>query len=394
MGAPGARAAAGARRPPPLNDGLMLHTHNSFNSSAYAPSLTNLDPNQLYTIRDQLRMDIRGVELDLHPALLGNGVVLCHGQVQMIGSIPVHIGCSIDRPLRAGLAEIRAWLRRAGQPQRAAAAVPGEQPRRRPRAHDAAAADLAQSLGPLVIRPPAGQPCAPMPADRTPRLSCSPPAAGYSSSATADPAAWGTLGARARPRWKEAGSDFGDDYPRISRVRGRRQRDGLRARTFIRHYEDSTWLSAMVGGGGQLTTNEAAQHGALRREPRRLRSAHTRRPAPGGNACGAGRRVSRAPPVHCATQGADGRFRADDCTSPLRFACSRSGVHQWRVTTGVGRRRHAARRRVPPSSPARRSPCPHRLRQRQAHGGPRITHRRGSPRVHTHLASWTPAAYN
>src|SRR5215207_3649740 len=74
----------------PLARATIPHTHNSDNSSVYAPpTLTNLDPNQIYSITDQLRMDIRAIELDLHwvPSLYGSAktgfkaVTLCHGNV-------------------------------------------------------------------------------------------------------------------------------------------------------------------------------------------------------------------------------------------------------------------------------------------------------------------------
>src|SRR4029079_1460280 len=82
----------------PLWKEQFVHTHNSFNASSYAvptdgslpsyyPSLTNQDPNQVYSMTDQLRMDVRALEIDLHwvPSPYGsratNGywVTMCHG---------------------------------------------------------------------------------------------------------------------------------------------------------------------------------------------------------------------------------------------------------------------------------------------------------------------------
>src|SRR5205823_9218012 len=61
----------------PLAEEQLPHTHNSFNASSYRlptdgsapsyyPTLTNQDPNQAYSVTDQLRMDIRAIEVDVH----------------------------------------------------------------------------------------------------------------------------------------------------------------------------------------------------------------------------------------------------------------------------------------------------------------------------------------
>src|SRR5882672_67077 len=102
--------------PAPLYESLLPHTHNTFNSSAYSPTLTNNDPNQVYSITDQLNMDIRLIEMDLHwvPSIYSNAdtggywVTLCHGDSG--NPLGVHIGCTNDRPFQDGLAEVKAWL--------------------------------------------------------------------------------------------------------------------------------------------------------------------------------------------------------------------------------------------------------------------------------------------
>jgi len=111
----------------PLADEQLPHTHNSFNASSftlgstsYYPTLTNQDPNQVYSITDQLQMDVRAIEIDLHwvpsPYAATNGrtdtggkcVTMCHGNNDTVNG--VHVGCTWDRPLEDGLAEVRAWL--------------------------------------------------------------------------------------------------------------------------------------------------------------------------------------------------------------------------------------------------------------------------------------------
>src|SRR5947209_6291945 len=108
----------------PLAEEQLPHTHNSFNASSYRlgstsyyPTLTNQDPNQVYSITDQLRMDIRAIEIDLHwwpspfgsPDTGGKWVTMCHGDSGQTGGA-VHIGCTWDRPFQDGLTELKAWL--------------------------------------------------------------------------------------------------------------------------------------------------------------------------------------------------------------------------------------------------------------------------------------------
>lgn len=95
----------------PLGEELFPSTHNSFNSAAYPPTLSGLDANQQYSMTDQLRMDMRGLEVDVHwfPSVTGlpaddfRAPLMCH-------ATGPHVGCTIERHLREGLEELRAWL--------------------------------------------------------------------------------------------------------------------------------------------------------------------------------------------------------------------------------------------------------------------------------------------
>jgi hypothetical protein len=82
-------------------------THNANNDTAEAPTLSHTDSNQQVGLRDQLRMDVRSLELDVHwiPSARAGGAfapVLCHGQ----GGA----GCTTERLLGERLAEVAAWL--------------------------------------------------------------------------------------------------------------------------------------------------------------------------------------------------------------------------------------------------------------------------------------------
>ena len=96
----------------PLTRATFFGTHNSYNASSYTTAQSYLDPNQTHSITNQLRMDIRALELDVHTfntydvetRAWGIDLLLCHG----LGN---HIGCRPwDRPFRDGLQEIADWL--------------------------------------------------------------------------------------------------------------------------------------------------------------------------------------------------------------------------------------------------------------------------------------------
>ena len=85
----------------PLGEFHVVSTHNSFNTiHSPLPGVAELDPNQVYELGDQLRMDVRHLELDTHalPGLVGQDAGACHEF------------CTTERPLADRLREILAWL--------------------------------------------------------------------------------------------------------------------------------------------------------------------------------------------------------------------------------------------------------------------------------------------
>lgn len=115
----------------PLARATVLATHNSYHSAVYLTPHSQMDPNQFLSLYDQLRMDMRLLELDVHWFESAQSVppeprpVLCHAQTRDDADRPlrdernplprdtltVHLGCSpFDRPLEEGFAEIVAWL--------------------------------------------------------------------------------------------------------------------------------------------------------------------------------------------------------------------------------------------------------------------------------------------
>ena len=98
--------------PVPLLHAQWLGTHNSFNSVNSEPTLSHSDSNQQLSLTQQLQIDIRALELDLHwvpsPAAGGaNAVVVCHGR----GPDEANLGCTNEPRFADVLPQIATWLR-------------------------------------------------------------------------------------------------------------------------------------------------------------------------------------------------------------------------------------------------------------------------------------------
>jgi hypothetical protein len=147
----------------PLQAGLWVGTHNSANSTSEDPTLSQSDSNQQLSLTDQLRLDVRSLELDAHwwPSLAsaGRAPVLCHAQGE-----PAHVGCTTERLLAAGLAEIDAWLK--AHP-REVVLLYLEDHLEGQAGHDKAAADLRAAFGARLFTPTGGAGCTQLPLELT-----------------------------------------------------------------------------------------------------------------------------------------------------------------------------------------------------------------------------------
>src|SRR4051794_13627305 len=271
----------GLGRTAPLWEEQLPHTHNSFNASAYSvpldgsppsyyPTLTNQDPNQVYSMTDQLRMDVRALEVDLHwvaspygsPATRGYWVTMCHGDGEdPTGSDAyVHVGCTDDRPLQDGLAELARWLK--AHPHEVVLLylenqLFGADPVASARvAHDTTAGIIASQLGNLVYRPPAGLPdssCAPMPYSRSPAQML----AAHKQVmlvGNCGPGGWNDWVFTRGPAWDESGNPT--TYGDTDCARDEAARQGHTS--FRRWYEESPWLEAMTDATQELTAASTA----------------------------------------------------------------------------------------------------------------------------------------
>lgn len=247
--------------PQPLLEEQLVHTHNSYNSSSYRvpttadrpgyyPTLTNQDPNQVYSLTDQLQLDVRVVELDLHwvPSIFGSAatggrwVTLCHGNSNEVPStgVTVHVGCTIDRPLQDGLQELATWLK--ANPDEVLLVYLENQLNNDPAGHATAGDLLKTYLGPLVFPTPTGQPCAPMPVtiSRDEIRASGHRVLLVGNCDAGRPNSWGTQVYERGPTWDEHGDPSAYDAKQCSADSAVRLKDT----SFRRYYEDSTWLAA------------------------------------------------------------------------------------------------------------------------------------------------------
>jgi hypothetical protein len=246
----------------PLLNTLLPHTHNSFNAATEWPTLTTSDPNQRYSMTDQLRLGIRVIELDVHflpnpagdPAQGLRAPVLCHGETTDVGPLRIHVGCSVDRLLSDGLAELRAWLAAPANAHEAIVIYLQNELDGDPAAHAAAVAELERGLGDLVERPTGTAPghCADLPLDRSLDDVL---AGGHRVLLVGNcgPGAWSSWVFERGSGWDERGNS--DGYPSYPACLADRQARGYDSH-LIRVYEDSTWLSAISGSPAPVSAAE------------------------------------------------------------------------------------------------------------------------------------------
>jgi hypothetical protein len=250
----------------PLVNELWTHTHNSFNAEAYDPTFSGLDPNQVYSLSDQLTMGIRAIEIDLHWAPSPYGLpedgfkapIVCHGSGQGISGARVHIGCTTEVHVRTRLHEVRTWL--DAHPDDVVMIYLENQMDGDPTAHLRASEAIEAELGDVVYRPASDGACHPLPFDTT-RAQFRTSGRRVLLTGNCGPGAWTSWVFERGPHWDEHG-DGNEIYPPYPDCIAAERQPLDYDHTWIRRYEDSTWLSAMVdgtglGGTGTITPDEA-----------------------------------------------------------------------------------------------------------------------------------------
>jgi hypothetical protein len=339
----------------PFANAPWLGTHNSFNSPDEFPTLSHTDSNQQLSLVDQLRLDMRKLEIDVHwfrSARAGGDLapVVCHAR----GAGEMHAGCTTERLLSETMAPVAAWLNdHPGQVlllyvedhlepaslEGAAAPSDGHAEAARVLEETFVSSDGSRSL---VYHPPAGAGCAPLPL----------------SASREDVLAAGAQvvivsGCDGDAGWRGAIFDWSSSHEESGQggyacpAEGGAER-ALYDSTLIRRFEDATWLSAMAGPGGEpyyedgitaATAAEMTRCGVDLIDFDQILPADPRLEAvtwswTAGQPGAAGR---------CAAQASDGGWHADDCAAPRRAAC-RAADGTWSVTAVAERFRRATAR--------------------------------------------------
>jgi len=316
----------------PLSRALLPHTHNSANSSAYAPSVSNLDANQVLSLTDQLRLGMRAIEIDVHWTPHPNGdlsaggraVVQCHGEPVATPAGGLHAGCSVDTLLVDLLREVRAWLDQPANAREVILLYLENALDDDPTAHATAVDAIEQTLGPLVARPTQGAGCQALPVTRT-KQQLLDAGARVLITGNCGPGGWTDWVFDRYPSWDESGGSTFD----CATERAALDFDSI----LVRRYEDSTWLSAMAGSGSHRDAPQIAAmvqcgvnlvgfdqvHPGDDRLPALVWSWRAEEPSADASAACAARATS------------DGRFFADACGSERRVAC-RTTSGAWAIT--------------------------------------------------------------
>ncbi len=225
----------------PFRNSHWVGTHNSFNSVAeMGPALSAFDSNQKLRLVEQLRSDVRSLELDLHwvPRPLqpgGFAPVVCH-------ATPEHAGCTTEKTLRPVLDEIGDWLRRPANGDEVLLLYL-EDHLDNPTGYDTAAGIVDDELGDLLYEPPGGG-CSSLPLDLTRDAVRAAGEQVVVVSRCGQGSAWPSVAFNwADAHLEDRPIDY-TDYPACA------PQDFSRAEydsTLIRYFEDSTRLTGTVG---------------------------------------------------------------------------------------------------------------------------------------------------
>ncbi|MFZ5723251.1 MAG: hypothetical protein ACOY33_06265 [Pseudomonadota bacterium] len=320
----------------PLSQATFLATHNSYNSAVWSNATRYIDPNQSRSVYDQLRMDVRGLEYDVHtyfsmqgwPWEWKNRLLLCHGQDN-------HTGCSsYDRTFRDGMQDVANWLR----------ANPGQVVILYLEDHidggwyNTAVSEIQATVGSYVYRPRSGG-CEGIPMNIS---KADVIAAGKQLILMTDGCSNGFNS------WVYGGvGDSLSGYPTgsVENLGGYPNcESGRFSRAFhdthiVRYYEDRTNLSAAFGDPGEPITPSVMPSllacgvnliGLDKLTPwdGRLEAAvwswNGNEPNDWGGA------------EDCAEHYANGRYNDNNCGAVRQFACKKPGTHEWYVTGRSG----------------------------------------------------------
>jgi hypothetical protein len=231
-----------------LRNAPWIGTHNSFNSTAeMGPTLSDTDANQQLSLTDQLRIDVRSLELDVHwfPSAGSGGSsapVVCHAEGN-------HAGCSVEKQFGPVLDEIGSWLREPENRDQVLLLYV-EDHLDSTEGYDAGAAAVNDHLGDLVYRP-SGPGCTPLPLGLTRDQVLAAGAQVVIVSGCGAGSAWPGVAfdwsghKETRPQNYSEFPTCGQDYDRATYDS-----------TLVRYFEDSTGLTAGASLVGASETDD------------------------------------------------------------------------------------------------------------------------------------------
>lgn len=316
-----------------------LGTHNSFNSIAQlGPSVSDTDSNQQLTLLDQLRMDMRSLEVDVHwfPSARAGGAyapVVCHA-----GAVSEHDGCSTEPLLDTVLGSIRPWL--DAHPDQVLLLYIEDH---LDSGYDTGSAMIKQALGSLVY--PTGSTSGasvelPATLTRDEVLASGHQVVIVSNSHGGGGAAWRSLAFTWNNHVEQTPHGF-RDYPDCGPDFTRQTYDTR----LVRYYEDSTWLSAADSAAQNSAEGEGLTPADVRAMTRcgvDLFGFDQLQPGDGRLDAAVWSWAQGQPGRGgCATMRGDGRWHSSGCTRQLPAACSRADG-TWFVTAGAVREADAA----------------------------------------------------
>ncbi|TXL61313.1 hypothetical protein [Aeromicrobium terrae] len=328
--------------PLPLRDAQWIGTHNSFNSLADSFTVSHADSNQQLSLTQQLDIDVRSIELDLHfiprLELLGaRGVTVCHGQGPELGDL----GCTFEPLFTKVLPKIAGWLN--AHPDEVVLLYLEDEMK------NAKAYPSVISTLDSVLKRPNGSSLIyrPKPADKAAN-GCAPMPLGVSRDDIRAAGAQVMLVGNCVPGWSadvfdwdtthvESGSTSGyQPFPQCDATYG----DDVYASQLVRYFEDTTLVSALLNPTRPPVDPEAltpkkvhsmTQCGVnlfgldqILPEDGRIQATLWSW-APDEPKAGAG---------ECTLQNADGRWVAAPCADPHPAACSDNGS-TWTLTEPV-----------------------------------------------------------
>jgi len=314
----------------PLKDSTFLHSHNTYNSAAYTTAFAYIDPNHDFSINDQLRMDIRAIEFDVHwyfsmdgwPWEWGMRPLLCHGQDN-------HLGCSsYDRHLSKGIDELNGFIR-ANRSEVVILYIEDHLSGH----HQDALNVIKSRLGDLIYRPSSNCQDAPVNITRQQVLNAGKNIILWSGGCgTGEWQSWVYLKNNVVP--EENVSKF-TSYPDCG---SQYINADAYANKMVRFYEDRTNLTAWFGGGSGKTTTanmpEMIKCGVNLPGMDKI-SPNDGRLASAVFSWAPGEPNNYGNNEDCAMQYSSGRWNDANCANRYRFAC-RNSAGQWRISNASG----------------------------------------------------------